>query len=137
MKTTIVPTSIDDFESFLSPDVEFKKAPVIKLSSKELTDATSELLTTLKDKWMTFVKHSHLPAKQTIDFDWVITESPEVHSFFLWKWFLNISANGTVFHKDNWRYNTVAKVSDWHIEFNDKWKELIPALILNQKEMMK
>lgn len=55
--------------------------------------------------------------------------SPKTLSYFVWYGFINISANGTVFYKNNNKYSTIARMGDGKIEFlpaaNDTLKSIV------------
>lgn len=127
------------FDKFITTDVVVEKAQPVNLDSDTLVSVANNVLTTLSDKWLKFTKHSHLAWSVNKDFDWNEIVKNETHSFALWRWFLNVSSNGTVYYKNNNKVNTIARVNTdtWMVEFNDKWKELIPQIISWQSTKLK
>lgn len=126
-------TTVAGFTKFINPDINFVKSAPVNLSSKELEVVTENLLEVLSSKGLQFKTHSHLSWSIEKDFDWNETVKPEVHSFFIWRWYINVSSNGTVYYKNNGKFNTIASIKEWVVSFNDSGKKLIPELIKEQQ----
>jgi hypothetical protein len=92
-----------------------------------MTEAVLENLTT---KWLQLVGYKHM--ESSTDFDGKVM--PEVHSFFYWKWYLNTSANWTVYIK-HWGDNDTVWLlnrDSGMIEFLPDGKTLITKIIKEQ-----
>jgi hypothetical protein len=79
----------------------------------------------------------HRPAVKNVDyFTWKETNLPETYSFFVWKWFINISANGSCFYKNNWDIKTIATFGTWEVAYTENTSPIINSLIDWQKKSM-
>lgn len=126
------------FANLLSTNVEVIKSSPIMMDSKKLLSYTEEVISTIKNIWVKFTWYSHLPSKSLSTLSWWIQEKPEVHSFALWRWFINVNSEWSVYYKNNNKTLTIWRMNSdtWTVEFNKTSDWIINDIIKWQSEKL-
>lgn len=139
-------TNIDfsSLDKFLSPEVKYVKVTPIVLDDEELLIFADMVISFLVERKIRFLGRRYLPATERVDSQWEITTLPATLSFYVGAGkYINISANGTVFHKGQNKTLTIARLWDadtngerwviWYQAFNS----LLPSIIKMQEERVR
>lgn len=126
------------FANLLSTNVEVIKSSPIMMDSKKLLSYTEEVISTIKNIWVKFTWHSHLPSKSLSTLSWWVQDKPEVHSFALGKWFINVNSEWSVYYKNNNKTLTIWRMNSdtWTVEFNKTSDIIINDIIKWQSEKL-
>jgi len=73
---------------------------------------------------------SHLPESEATDMKTgEVNTLPETVSYQVKKWFLNVTASWSIFHKNNWRKENVGYINDEGVPaITDKWAKILLAI---------
>ena len=119
------------FESLLTQGVQVIKAVPVLMNSKQLESYTQDVVSKLKEAGLQFVSYSHLPERTQVTLSGSKETKWEVHSFSLWRWFINVRADGSVYYKNSseiktiWRMNKDSGTVDFLPEADVKVNEAL------------
>lgn len=129
------------FESLISTWVEVIKATPVLMDSKTLTSYATDVASQLKSFWVLFTWVKHL--EESISPPTLTNKEPQVkpeqYSFSLWRWFININAQGSVYYKNNGKTITFGRLNKdlGTIEFLDSADNIVQDIKAWQSTWLK